>query len=169
MLVILFGLFIYYIAIAQVTEKKVPTFPYGCLSGETNNYIFQFSTCCCVHPKDLFSGHVFIGCTDSFGLDAALCIKKHFVFWCPDGGSRRFYNRVHRKQWSSSKQPHCVLQRKSCLETSYCYLFCSLHPNTTQVTHAYLRTPGKQLWVMNYSGSPGRSELLPEAYRNFPL
>lgn len=96
-------------------KKKIPTFPYGCLSGETNNYTFQFSTCCCVHPKDLYSGHVFIGCTDLFGLDAALCIKKYFVFWCPDGGSRRFYNKVHRKQWSSSKQPHYVLERKRCL------------------------------------------------------
>lgn len=95
-------------------REKSPTFPYRCLSGGTNNYTFQFSTYCCVHPKDLHSGHVFIGCTDLFGLDAALCVKKHFVFWCPDGGSRRFYNRVHRKR-SSSKQPHCVLERKSCL------------------------------------------------------
>lgn len=80
MQVILFGLFIYYITIAQVIEKKVHTFPYECLSGETNYYNFQFSTYCCVHPKDIYASHVFIGCTDLFGLDAVLCIKRIFIF-----------------------------------------------------------------------------------------
>lgn len=151
----------------KLQEKKPHSFPYGCLSGKTCYYNFQFSTYCCVHPKDLYPSHVFIGCTDFFGFDAVFSIKKNFIFWCPDGGGRRFYNRVCRNQWSSSKQPHYVFKKKSCLTHRTIFYF-ALSIRTQPEWHIVIYTHqinNQESWTLQ--------EALIEAsyclkHRNFP-
>lgn len=125
--------FLFTTCVLHKLQKKKPAhiFPYGHLSGETCCYNFQFRTYCCVHPNDLYSSHVFIACTDLSGLDVMFCKNKYFIFCCPDGGSKRFYNRVCRKQWSSSKQPHYVFKRKSCL--TYHTITCFVLPIQTKL------------------------------------
>lgn len=51
--------------------------------------------------------------------------KISILYLCPDGGSKRFYNRdCRKKQWPSSKQPHNVFKRKNCLtHHAITYLF----------------------------------------------
>lgn len=62
-------------------KKNLHAFPYGRLSGETYYYNFQFSTYCCVRPKDLYPSHVFIGYTNLLGFDAVFCIKKYILYF----------------------------------------------------------------------------------------